>query len=44
MQPGWKARVHLCVKEIMQTGMFKSADTAEWALNSLRAKFLMADK
>lgn len=42
--PGWKARTTICVRHVMETGIFKSAETAEWTFDSLRSKFLCADR
>uniref|UniRef100_A0A915PSY3 Fatty acid synthase n=1 Tax=Setaria digitata TaxID=48799 RepID=A0A915PSY3_9BILA len=43
-QPGFKARVQKVVDTVMTTGLFKSADTVDFACCAMRSKFVMADK
>ncbi|VDP12544.1 unnamed protein product [Onchocerca flexuosa] len=43
-QPGFKARVQKVVDTVMTTGLFKSADTIDFACCAMRSKFVMADK
>jgi fatty acid synthase len=43
-QPGWKQRMAIATKAMMDTGLFKSSETVEWACESLISKFLCADK
>jgi hypothetical protein len=40
----WRARRQLIVDAVMVTGVFKSEATVEWACDTLRARFLCADK
>uniref|UniRef100_A0AC35U6Z3 Carrier domain-containing protein n=1 Tax=Rhabditophanes sp. KR3021 TaxID=114890 RepID=A0AC35U6Z3_9BILA len=42
--PGFKARIQKVVETVMQTGLFKSPDTIQFACEAMRSKFLMADK
>ncbi|KHN72457.1 Fatty acid synthase [Toxocara canis] len=43
-QAGFKARVQKVVDTVMTTGLFKSADTIDFACCAMRSKFVMADK
>uniref|UniRef100_A0A914ZHK0 Fatty acid synthase n=1 Tax=Parascaris univalens TaxID=6257 RepID=A0A914ZHK0_PARUN len=43
-QTGFKARVQKVVDTVMTTGLFKSADTIDFACCAMRSKFVMADK
>ncbi|MFH4976009.1 hypothetical protein AB6A40_002718 [Gnathostoma spinigerum] len=43
-QAGFKARVQKVVDTVMTTGLFKSAETIEFACCAMHSKFLMADK
>jgi fatty acid synthase len=42
--PGWKQRRDIAVRNIMQSNLFKSSETVEWACDALISKFLCADK
>nr|AXS78290.1 fatty acid synthase [Anisakis simplex] len=43
-QAGFKARVQKVVDTVMTTGLFKSAETIDFACCAMRSKFVMADK
>uniref|UniRef100_A0A0N5ABV4 Fatty acid synthase n=1 Tax=Syphacia muris TaxID=451379 RepID=A0A0N5ABV4_9BILA len=43
-QAGFSARVQKVVETVMTTGLFRSAETIEFACRAMRSKFVMADK
>ncbi|KFD52748.1 hypothetical protein M513_06404 [Trichuris suis] len=42
--PSWDDRVNLTKKTLMQAGSFKDAESIDFGVNSLRQKFLVADR
>lgn len=42
--PNWRQRREIAVRNMMLSRLFASTETAEWACDSLIAKFLCADK